>query len=258
MESAFCPFFVKSTTHSMNPEKNSPPAAAAAAAAAAADATGKRTGASAAPKPPKKKKAKVARTPVLVLHNNAVTSLHALDQASKPIETPDRVLHAMEAASALPFCDVQASALLRADEVERICAALNCKSVLESVASYSEMCGQEIGTSGTAGGRAQRVATASAIVASASLVLDAVDQAAADPSLRAFCIVRPPGHHAGSSKCHGFCILNNVLVGACRALQASVRLRPARLLCICWTWAERPWRLPLCQLLPVGLRPLSL
>jgi len=35
---------------------------------------------------------------------------------------------------------------------------------------------------------------------------------------RAFCAVRPPGHHAESNKAMGFCFLNSVAIGALRAL----------------------------------------
>ena len=35
---------------------------------------------------------------------------------------------------------------------------------------------------------------------------------------RAFCIVRPPGHHATAERAMGFCLFNNVAVGAARAL----------------------------------------
>jgi acetoin utilization deacetylase AcuC-like enzyme len=36
----------------------------------------------------------------------------------------------------------------------------------------------------------------------------------------AFCAVRPPGHHAERCKATGFCIFNNIAVGAAHALQA--------------------------------------
>lgn len=36
---------------------------------------------------------------------------------------------------------------------------------------------------------------------------------------RAFCSVRPAGHHAGRESALGFCLLNNIVVGACTALQ---------------------------------------
>ncbi len=36
---------------------------------------------------------------------------------------------------------------------------------------------------------------------------------------RVFCAVRPPGHHCHHSKAHGFCLLNNVGIGAKYALK---------------------------------------
>ncbi len=45
-------------------------------------------------------------------------------------------------------------------------------------------------------------------------VCNAVDNTVAGVHQRSFCIVRPPGHHAGTNRGEGFCIFNNVAIGA--------------------------------------------
>jgi acetoin utilization deacetylase AcuC-like enzyme len=50
--------------------------------------------------------------------------------------------------------------------------------------------------------------------AAAAIVCRAVDDMASGEINRAFCAARPPGHHAGSAKAEGFCLLNNVAIGA--------------------------------------------
>lgn len=47
----------------------------------------------------------------------------------------------------------------------------------------------------------------------------AIDQVLADQASTAFCAVRPPGHHAESQTAMGFCLLNNVAIGAMHALE---------------------------------------
>lgn len=46
----------------------------------------------------------------------------------------------------------------------------------------------------------------------------AVDAVMRGPTTRAFCAVRPPGHHATSTRAMGFCLFNNVAVAAAQAL----------------------------------------
>jgi acetoin utilization deacetylase AcuC-like enzyme len=48
----------------------------------------------------------------------------------------------------------------------------------------------------------------------AGAVMEAVDQCRKGGIDRAFCLVRPPGHHAEADQAMGFCIFNNVAVGA--------------------------------------------
>jgi len=47
----------------------------------------------------------------------------------------------------------------------------------------------------------------------------AIDQILSDKAHRAFCAVRPPGHHGEPERAMGFCLLNNVAIGAMHALE---------------------------------------
>ncbi len=54
----------------------------------------------------------------------------------------------------------------------------------------------------------------------AGALVAAVDQVIASEAGNAFCAVRPPGHHALRQRAMGFCIFNNVAIGAAHALDA--------------------------------------
>ena len=58
----------------------------------------------------------------------------------------------------------------------------------------------------------------------AGAVFEAVDDVLRGATHRAFCAVRPPGHHAESATVMGFCFFNSVAVGADRALDALERV----------------------------------
>ena len=56
-----------------------------------------------------------------------------------------------------------------------------------------------------------------AALRAAGAVCAAVDAVAAGEVRNAFCAVRPPGHHAEPGRAMGFCLINNVAVGALHA-----------------------------------------
>ncbi|QEY24244.1 histone deacetylase family protein [Neisseria animalis] len=58
----------------------------------------------------------------------------------------------------------------------------------------------------------------------AGAVVQAVDMVMKKKAWHAFCAVRPPGHHAQSSKAGGFCLINNAAVGVMHAI-AEYRLQ---------------------------------
>ena len=66
-----------------------------------------------------------------------------------------------------------------------------------------------------------------AALRAAGAVAAAVDAVVAGEADNAFCAVRPPGHHAEPNRAMGFCLFNNVAVGALRARQVHGLARVA-------------------------------
>ncbi|MBX3699878.1 MAG: histone deacetylase family protein [Dokdonella sp.] len=62
--------------------------------------------------------------------------------------------------------------------------------------------------------------SAEAAQRAAGAVCAAVDAVLGGDVQRAFCAVRPPGHHATTANAMGFCLFNNIAVGAAHALAA--------------------------------------
>ncbi len=74
-------------------------------------------------------------------------------------------------------------------------------------------------------------ASGEAALKAAGGVLTACDQVLAGPVDNAFCLVRPPGHHAEPNRAMGFCLYNNVSIAA-RYLQRRHGLK--RILIVDW------------------------
>ena len=69
-----------------------------------------------------------------------------------------------------------------------------------------------------------------AATAAAGSVLTAIDAVLDSSAMNAFCAVRPPGHHATAERAMGFCLFNNVAIGARYAQRVGLR----RVLIIDW------------------------
>src|SRR5437867_5821743 len=70
-------------------------------------------------------------------------------------------------------------------------------------------------------------ASGRAALRAAGAVVAAVDAVVAGEADNAFCAVRPPGHHAEPGRAMGFCLFNNVAIGALRARQVHGLARVA-------------------------------
>jgi acetoin utilization deacetylase AcuC-like enzyme len=70
-------------------------------------------------------------------------------------------------------------------------------------------------------------ASGQAALRAAGAVTAAVDAVIAGEADNAFCAVRPPGHHAEPRRAMGFCLFNNIAVGALRAREVHGLTRVA-------------------------------
>jgi acetoin utilization deacetylase AcuC-like enzyme len=70
-------------------------------------------------------------------------------------------------------------------------------------------------------------ASLDAALRAAGAACEAVDAVMAGRARRAFCAVRPPGHHATRSQAMGFCLFNSIAVAAAHAIAAHGLVRVA-------------------------------
>lgn len=99
------------------------------------------------------------------------------------------------------------------EQLERVHDARQVERILTCTPAEGDSCRLDEDTVMSAGSVEAALRAAGAVVA-------AVDAALGGAARRAFCAVRPPGHHATGDQAMGFCLFNNIAVAAAHALAA--------------------------------------
>jgi acetoin utilization deacetylase AcuC-like enzyme len=123
-------------------------------------------------------------------------------------ENPDRLRAVLAAFEAPEFAALvrREAPLAQIEQISRIHSRLYADRVLQAVPK-SGYVGLDPDTIISPGSGEAALRAAGALVA-------AVDAVVAGEARNAFCAVRPPGHHAEAARAMGFCLFNNVAVGA--------------------------------------------
>lgn len=126
-------------------------------------------------------------------------------------ESPDRlraVLHALEGEEFQFLVRAEAPPATR-EELARVHDPAYIEFVLAAVPREGQ-CHLDADTVLSAG-------SGEAALCAAGAVIGAVDAVMSGEIANAFCAIRPPGHHAEPAQAMGFCIFNNVAIGAAHA-----------------------------------------
>src|SRR5262249_35976015 len=123
-------------------------------------------------------------------------------------ESPARLKAVLSALEAPAFTGLERriAPLAQVDQIARVHARLYVERVLQAIPS-SGYVGFDPDTIASPGSGEAALRPAGAVTA-------AVDAVVAGEARNAFCAVRPPGHHAEAGRAMGFCLFNNVAVGA--------------------------------------------
>jgi acetoin utilization deacetylase AcuC-like enzyme len=99
------------------------------------------------------------------------------------------------------------------EQLLRVHSAAHVDHILASAPSEGGICRLDEDTVMSSGSVEAALRSAGAAVAAVDAVLSGAAQ-------RAFCAVRPPGHHSTRDRAMGFCLFNNIAVAAAHALTA--------------------------------------
>ena len=138
-------------------------------------------------------------------------SSEAHDPGQGHPERPDRIRAVMRALEAPPFetLDRREAACADPDQIARVHSREYVEALLAAV--------PKDGLVAVDPDTMLSPASGDAALRAAGAVIGAVDAVMAGEANAAFCAVRPPGHHAEPGRGMGFCLFNNVAIGAAHA-----------------------------------------
>lgn len=140
-------------------------------------------------------------------------------------ESPDRLRSVLKALEGRDFDDLAREEAPRADR-EALLAAHDASHVDAILGPLNDEARQN-GFALIDADTVMSPGSSEAALRAAGAVVRAVDRVAAGEIKNAFCAVRPPGHHAPADRAMGFCLFNNVAIGAFHARKIRVSERIA-------------------------------
>jgi acetoin utilization deacetylase AcuC-like enzyme len=140
-------------------------------------------------------------------------------------ESPDRLRAVLAALEKSDFSDLARVEAPRADR-DALLAAHDASHVDAVLGSLNEEA-QQNGFAVIDADTVMSPGSSEAAVRAAGAVVRAVEDVASRTIKNAFCAVRPPGHHAPADRAMGFCLFNNVAVGAFHARKIRISERIA-------------------------------
>ena len=125
-------------------------------------------------------------------------------------ESPDRLRAVMSGLDNEEFEHLEhlEAPIIDVDSIKRVHQSEYVERILDNVPQEGEVhvrLDPDTAMSSASGEAARRAAGA---------IVNAVDQIVDGKAKNAFCAVRPPGHHAESSRAMGFCLFNSAAIGA--------------------------------------------